>query len=73
MKELDSEVARQAEVNQPTRPNPNPNHDRTGRPVVTEQTSVRVLRKSNHVSLLIARIPICLLNVSIKTKTQTKT
>ena len=36
MKELGSEVARQAEVNQP---NPNPNHDRTGRPVVTEQTS----------------------------------
>ena len=39
MKELGSEVAPQAEVNQQTRPNPNPNHDRTGRPVVTEQTS----------------------------------
>ena len=39
MKELVSEVVRQAEVNQPTQPNPNPNHDRTGRPVVTEQTS----------------------------------
>ena len=39
MKELGSEVARQAQVNQPTQPNPNPNHDRTGRPVVTEQTS----------------------------------
>ena len=39
MKELGSEVARQAEVNQPTQPNPNPNHDRTVRPVVTEQTS----------------------------------
>ena len=38
MKELGSEVARQAEVNQPTQPNPNPNHDRTVRPVVTEQT-----------------------------------
>ena len=38
MKELGSEVARQAEVNQPTQPNPNPIH-RTGRPVVTEQTS----------------------------------
>ena len=36
MKELGSEVARQAEVNQP---NPNPNQDRTGRPVVTEQAS----------------------------------
>ena len=39
MKELGSEVARQAEVNQPTQPNPNPNHDRTARPVVTEPTS----------------------------------
>ena len=45
MKELGSEVARQTEVNQPTQPNPNPNHDRTGRPVVT------VLMKSIHVSL----------------------
>ena len=36
MKELGSEVAR---LNQPTQPNPNSNHDRTGRPVVTEQTS----------------------------------
>ena len=34
---------------------------------------VRVLRKSIHVSLLTARIPICLLNVFWKTKTQTKT
>ena len=39
MKDLGSEVARQAEVNQPTQPNPNPDHDRTVRPVVTEQTS----------------------------------
>ena len=39
MKELGSEVARQAEVNQPNQPNPNPNHDRTRRPVVTENTS----------------------------------
>ena len=39
MKGLGSEVARQAEVNQPTQPNPNPDHDRTVRPVVTEQTS----------------------------------
>ena len=39
VKELGSEVARQAEVNQPTQPNPNPNNDRTVRPVVTEQTS----------------------------------
>ena len=36
-KELGSEVARQAEVNQPTQPNPNPDHDRTGRPVVSGQ------------------------------------
>ena len=39
MQELGSEVARQAEVNQPTQPNPNPNHDRTVRPFVPEQTS----------------------------------
>ena len=37
MKELGTEVARQAEVNQPTQPNPNPNHDRTERPVVIGQ------------------------------------
>ena len=37
MKELESEVAGQAESSQPTQPNPNPIH-RTGRPVVTEQT-----------------------------------
>ena len=36
MKELGSEVARQAEGSQP---NPNPNHDRTRRPVVIENTS----------------------------------
>ena len=34
---------------------------------------VRVLRKSTHLSHLSARVPICLLNVLIKTKTQTKT
>ena len=38
MKELGSEVAWQAEDNQPTQPNSNPIH-RTGRPVETEQTS----------------------------------
>ena len=38
MKELGSEVARQAEDNHPTQPNPNPIY-RTERPVVTEQTS----------------------------------
>ena len=38
MKGLGSEVARQAEDNQPTQPNPNP-IDRTVRPVVTEQTT----------------------------------
>ena len=37
MKELGSEVARQAEGSQPTQPNPNPNHDRTGRHVVCSQ------------------------------------
>ena len=34
MTDFGSEVARQAEVNQPTQPNTNPDHDRTGRPVV---------------------------------------
>ena len=38
MKDLGSEIARQAESSQPTQPNPNPIH-RTGRPVMTEQTS----------------------------------
>ena len=38
MKELGSEVARQAESSQPTQPNPNASV-RTGRPVVTEQVS----------------------------------
>ena len=38
MKELGSEVARQADSSQPTQPNLNPIH-RTGRPVMTEQTS----------------------------------
>ena len=38
MKQLDSEVVRQAESSQPTQPNPKPIH-RTGRPVETEQTS----------------------------------
>ena len=37
MKELGSEVARQTEGSQPTQPNPNPNHDRTERPVVCSQ------------------------------------
>ena len=37
MKELGSEVARQADVNQPTQPNPNPDHDRTVRPFVIGQ------------------------------------
>ena len=39
MKELGPEVARQAEGSQPTQQRPNPNHDRTGRPVVCENTS----------------------------------
>ena len=38
MKELGSEVARQAEGSQPTQPNPNPIY-RTGRPVTTESPS----------------------------------
>ena len=38
MKELGSEVARQAETSQPTQPHPNPIY-RTGRLVVTQRTS----------------------------------
>ena len=41
MKELESEVARQAEGSQPTQPNPNPNHDRTVRPVVCAENTSR--------------------------------
>ena len=41
MKELGSEVARQAEGSQPTQPNPNSNHDRTGRPVVCSENTSR--------------------------------
>ena len=37
MKDLGSEIARQAEGSQPTQPNPNPSHDRTWRPVVIGQ------------------------------------
>ena len=33
----EGEVARQAKSSQPTQPNPNPNHDRTERPVVCSQ------------------------------------
>ena len=39
MKELGSEVARRAEVKQPTQPNPNPNHDGTETPVVCRDAS----------------------------------
>ena len=64
MKELGSEVARQAEVNQPTQPNPNPNHDRTDRPVVTEQTSrssaqeidTRFFRDCKNTNLFVERL-----------------
>ena len=49
MKELGSEVARQpegevarqAKGSRPTQPNPNPNHDRTGRPVVCSENTSR--------------------------------
>ena len=64
MKELGSEVARQAEVNQPTQPNPNPDHDRTVRPVVTEQTSrssaqeidTRLSRDCKNTNLFVERL-----------------
>ena len=64
MKELGSEVARQAEGSQPTQPNPYPNHDRTVRPVVTEQTSrssaqeidTRVSRDCKKTNLFVERL-----------------
>ena len=65
MKELVSEVARQAEGSQPTQPNPNPIY-RTGRPVVTEQTS-----RSN-AQEIDTRFSLDCKNTR-KTKTQTKT
>ena len=41
MKEFVSEVARHAEGSQSTQPNPNPIHDRTGRPVVCSENTSR--------------------------------
>ena len=72
MKELGSEVARQAEDNQSTQPNPNPIY-RTGKPVVTEQMSrssaqeidTRFSLDCENTNLSIERVD--------KTKTQTKT
>ena len=72
MKELGSKVARQAEVNQPTQPNPNPIY-RTGRPVVTEQTSRSSAQEIDTRFSRDCKNTICLLNVLRKTKTQTKT
>ena len=64
------EVARQAEGSQPTQPNPNPIH-RTGRPIVTEQTSRSSAQEiDTRSSLDCERIPICLLNVQRKTKSR---
>ena len=46
----EGEVARQAKSSQPTQPNPNPNHDRTGRPVVCSQraSQTRFSRESKN-------------------------
>ena len=59
MKELGSEVARQpegevarqAKGSQPTQPNPNPNHDRTEKPVVCSQSVVHPQRSTRWTSL----------------------
>ena len=73
MKELGSEVARPAGVNQPTQPNPNPNHDRTGRPVVTEQTFFSSAQEiDTRFSRDCKNTNFFLLNVQIKTKTHTQ-
>ena len=45
MKELGSEVVRQAISSQPTQLNPNPNHDGTGRPVVCSQSERSMLNE----------------------------
>ena len=69
MKDLGSEVARQAEgevvrqaegsqPTQPTQPNPNPNHDRTVKTRCVLKITRPVLRKSTHVSFVTARTPI---------------
>ena len=63
MKELGSEVAQQAEVNQPNPTTPQSNSQNRATCCDRNKRPVRVLRKSIHVSLVAARIPICLLNV----------
>ena len=82
MTELGSEVPGDGENSQQTLPKTKNPIVRTGRPVSAEQ---RVFRKSINVSYLAAKAPMkeqvdlfpvvcqCLLNVQIKTKTQTKT
>ena len=56
MKELGSEVARQAKSFQPTQRNPNPNPDGTGDPLFAHKTRpVQVIKTSKHVSLVKAR------------------
>ena len=57
MKELGSEVARQpdgevvqqSKSSQSSQPNPNPDHDRTGKPVVCPQRGAREHKRSKHV------------------------
>ena len=73
MKKLGSEVAGHDESSQQTQPKtPNP-IVRTGRPVATEPLSRSSVQEIDNVSYLAARVPMCLLNVQIKTRTQTKT
>ena len=46
VRQPEGEVARQAKSSQPTQPNPNPNHDRTGRPVsVCSQSELSMLNE----------------------------
>ena len=72
MKELGSEVARQAESSQPTQPNLNPIH-RTGRLVMTEQTSRSSAQEIDTRFLLGCESTNLSVERWIKTKTQTKT
>ena len=68
MKELGSEVARQAECSQPTQPSTNPIHT-TGRPVETERTSRSSAQEIDTRFSLGCKST----NLSVERSTQTKT
>ena len=73
MKKLGSEVAGHDDSSQQTEPKTHIQLLQQGDLLRQNHRPVRVLRKSTNVSYLAAKAPMCLLNVQIKTKTQTKT